>query len=151
MEIGFVGLGGMGGAIAVNLIRGGHQVSVGTRTAEKAQPLIRVGARAAATPREAADNEIVISMLADDRAVESVVFGDNGILSADRLPLHVSMSTISIDLAQRLTAAHGAKGGRFVSATGFGRPQAALAAKLSVLAAGPPEDLEACPPVFPAN
>ncbi len=89
-------------------------------------------------------------MLADDRAVESVVFGDSGILSADRLPLHVSMSTISIDLAQRLTAAHAAKGGRFVSATVFGRPAAALAAKLSVLAAGAPEALEACAPVFAA-
>src|SRR5260221_14224325 len=151
MEIGFVGLGRMGGAIALNLIKAGHQVSVWNRTAEKAQPLIRVGARAAATPREAADNEIVISMLADDRAVESVVFGDNGILSADRLPLHVSMSPISIDLAQRLTAAHGAKGGRFVSATVFRRPHAGLAAERSALAAGAPEALDACPPVFPAN
>jgi 3-hydroxyisobutyrate dehydrogenase-like beta-hydroxyacid dehydrogenase len=148
MDIGFVGLGRMGGAIALNLIKAGHQVTVWNRTPSKAHPLVALGARSAENPREAAKGEMVISMLADDRAVEAVVFGEKGILSADERPIHVSMSTISIELAERLTTAHAEAGSHFVSGPVFGRPAAAVAAKLSIVAAGAPEAVAACAPVF---
>src|SRR5271156_2240068 len=97
MEIGFIGLGNMGHAMAKNLIEAGHTVTVWNRTAARAAGLKSLGARVGSTPAEAARTGIVLTMLADDSAIESVVFGENGILSA--LPakgLHVSMSTISV-------------------------------------------------------
>jgi 3-hydroxyisobutyrate dehydrogenase-like beta-hydroxyacid dehydrogenase len=147
VKIGFVGLGQMGSAIASNLIGAGHELVVWNRSADKAEALIARGARLATTPAEAASGEIVISMLADDRAVERVTFGEQGILSAAARPIHVSMSTISTDLADRLTAG---QSGAYVSAPVFGRPAAAEAAKLFILAAGPSGALDACEPVFSA-
>ena len=77
-------------------------------------------------------------MLADDRAVEQVVFGENGIAAA--LPedaIHVSCSTISVGLAKRLAAQHQRRGQRYLSAPVFGRPEAAESKNLLVVAAGP--------------
>ncbi|MDB5470548.1 MAG: NAD(P)-dependent oxidoreductase [Caulobacter sp.] len=150
MNVGFVGLGHMGGAIALNLVKAGHQVTVWNRTPEKAAPLVTLGARRAESPRQAASGDIVISMLADDRAVEEVVFGEKGILSADAGAIHVSMSTISVELAERLAAAHAETVSPFVSAPVFGRPAIAMAGRLTILAAGAPAALEACAPVFSA-
>jgi 3-hydroxyisobutyrate dehydrogenase-like beta-hydroxyacid dehydrogenase len=150
MDIGVVGLGRMGGVIALNLALAGHQVTVWNRTPSRAQSLIAAGARLAESPRDAATGDIVISMLADDRAVEAVVFGELGILAAGARPIHVSMSTISVDMAERLTAAHAEAGSRFVSAPVFGRPAAAMAGSLSILAAGSTAAVEACAPIFSA-
>ena len=111
MEIGFIGLGRMGTAIAGNLVKAGHDVTVWNRSAEKIGPLIKAGARQAATPAEAAGGEIVFTMLANDEAVERVVFGDESLLASPARPLHVSMSTIGVALAERLTKAHAASGG----------------------------------------
>ncbi len=141
MNIGFIGLGQMGAAIAGNLIRHGHSLTVWNRSPEKAQPLVEAGAVHAQSPAAAATGEIVFTMLADDRAVEAVTFGDDGILSADNRPFHVSLSTISLKLAERLEEAHG---GRFVSAPVFGRPAVAAQGKLFVVAAGPQEAMDAC-------
>jgi 3-hydroxyisobutyrate dehydrogenase-like beta-hydroxyacid dehydrogenase len=146
MDIGFIGLGQMGKAIAANLVAAGHRVTVWNRSADKATALVAAGARLATSPAEAAAGEIVLTMLADDRAVETVTFGTDGILSAAAKPIHVSLSTISLALAERLTAAH--EGGRYVSAPVFGRPAAAEAAKLFVVAAGSADALAACAPVF---
>ncbi|PSJ40413.1 NAD(P)-dependent oxidoreductase [Allosphingosinicella deserti] len=149
MRIGFVGLGQMGSAMARNLLAAGHQLTVWNRSAGKADGLGAEGARAAASPAEAADGaDIVVTMLADDKAVEEVVFGDQGLLSGTRL--HVSMSTISVALAERLTAAHAEAGGVLVSAPVFGRPAAAEAAKLFIAAAGPADARAACTPLFDA-
>jgi 3-hydroxyisobutyrate dehydrogenase-like beta-hydroxyacid dehydrogenase len=145
VKIGFVGLGQMGSAIASNLIDAGHELVVWNRNTDKAQPLVAKGARLAGTPAEVAGGEIVISMLADDRAVERVTFGEQGILSAAARPIHVSMSTISTGLADRLSAE---PSGPYVSAPVFGRPAAAEAAKLFIIAAGPSAALDACEPVF---
>jgi 3-hydroxyisobutyrate dehydrogenase-like beta-hydroxyacid dehydrogenase len=100
-------------------------------------------------PGEAARGEVVITMLADDNAVEQAVFGDGGILAA--LPaggIHVSMSTISFALAERLAAAHRQKEQEFVAAPVFGRPDAAAAAKLFIVAAGKGEAIARCQPLF---
>jgi 3-hydroxyisobutyrate dehydrogenase-like beta-hydroxyacid dehydrogenase len=145
MEIGFIGLGRMGAAIAANLLRAGHSLTVWNRTPDKAQPLVEAGAKRAERPADAAKGEIVFTMLADDKAVEAVTFGDGGLLSGGGHAIHVSMSTISLALAARLAEAHGA---RYVSAPVFGRPAAAAEAKLFVVAAGPPQAIETCRALF---
>ncbi|MFN3806193.1 NAD(P)-dependent oxidoreductase [Asticcacaulis sp.] len=134
MKIGFIGLGNMGAAIAPNLVKAGHEVAVWNRSPEKADPLVAIGARRAATPYEAGQAEAVFTMLADDAAVESVL---ESLLSG--LPsggLHISLSTISVALADRLNEAHAARGQHFVSAPVFGRPPVAAEGKLFIAAAG---------------
>lgn len=144
MRIGFIGLGQMGGAIAANLLKAGHEVTVWNRSTDKADALVDAGAARAARPVDAAQGDLVMTMLADDRAVEDVVFGEGGIVGAPAL--HVGHSTISIALADRL-AADGGTGG-YVSAPVFGRPPAAAAGKLFVVAAGVEAALDRCDPVL---
>ncbi len=151
MNIGFVGLGQMGRGIAANLLRAGHAVTVWNRTSSRADELESAGARVAVTPAETAAAGIAITMLADDDAVESVVFGEYGILRG--LPaggIHISMSTISVALSERLTAAHRQAHQQYVAAPVFGRPEAAAAAKLFVVAAGPATTLQELQPLFDA-
>ncbi len=152
MKVAFIGLGSMGSAMAGSLLAAGHELSVYNRTRERAEPLRERGATVAATPAEAARGaEIAVSMLADDAAVAGVSFGENGVL-AGLAPgaVHVSSSTISVALAERLIAAHATAKVGYVSATVFGRPQAAAAKQLWVLAAGAPTDVERCLPVLEA-
>jgi 3-hydroxyisobutyrate dehydrogenase-like beta-hydroxyacid dehydrogenase len=149
MQIGFIGIGRMGSGMAANLLAAGHTLTVYNRTPAKAEPLLRKGARLAKSPAEAAHGDIVITMLADDRALEAMMFGRDGVL--DALPsdsIHLSMSTISVALAERLAAAHRERGQDFVSAPVFGRPEAAAAAKLFVVAAGRREAVSRCQPLF---
>lgn len=151
MEVGFIGLGNMGRAMAHNLLRAGHTVTVWNRTPARAQELLSLGARAADSPLEAARAGIVLTMVADDSALEAVVFNENGILNG--LPaggLHVSMSTISVALSKRLAAAHLAANQNYVSAPVFGRPEAAAAHKLFIVAAGAPSDIARCQPLLDA-
>lgn len=145
MKLGFIGLGQMGSGIAANLIKAGHGVTVWNRSSEKAAPLVELGARRATTPAEAAAGDVVLSMLADDSAVEGVIYGDQGTIGCPAL--HVSHSTISVDLAERLARDHAGRGG-YVSATVFGRPPAAAAGKLFVVAAGDTIHLDRCEPLF---
>lgn len=151
MKVGFIGLGNMGSGMAANLVKARHQVTVFNRTRSKAEPLVRAGAERAATAAEVAQGEVIITMLANDHAVEQIVFGKDGVLAS--LPagaIHVSMSTISLGLAERLAAAHREAGQVFVSAPVFGLPEAASAAKLFIVAAGEPEALKTCQPLFDA-
>ena len=151
MNVGFVGLGAMGAGMARNLVKAGHRVVVFNRTPGKAEALAADGAQAAASLAEACRNEAVVTMLADDAALEGVVFDGGGILA--ELPkgaVHVSMSTISVTLADRLTHAHRAAGQDFVAAPVFGRPEAAAAAKLFVVAAGEAAVLSRVRPLFDA-
>jgi len=150
MDVGFIGLGLMGSEIAANLIKAGHKVTVWNRSAGKAAPLVAAGATLAATPAEAARQPVVMSMLADDKALEAVSFGEGGILSSGAPTIHVSMSTISVAIADRLAQAHAAAGQAYVSAPVFGRPLAAAAAKLFVVAAGPADAVATCQPLFDA-
>lgn len=152
MKIGFIGLGNMGAAIARNILQGGHSLTVYNRSKERAAPLIESGAQLAESPGAASRQaEIVCTMLADDTAVEAMVFGDSGVLAM--LPpgaIHVSMSTISVALSERMAAEHASRGQLYVSAPVFGRPDAAAAAKLFVLAAGSDAAVERCLPLFAA-
>ncbi|HKE92813.1 MAG TPA: NAD(P)-dependent oxidoreductase [Povalibacter sp.] len=149
MKVGFVGLGQMGRGMAANLLRGGHQVTVFNRSADKAQELAREGASVAAQVRDACTGDVVITMLANDTAVNDVVFAEHGVLAGLRPgAIHVSMSTISIALAERMTEAHAQAHQQFVSAPVFGRPDAAAAAKLVIVAGGPTETIKGLEPVF---
>lgn len=151
MRIGFIGLGNMGSAMAANLVTAGHEVSVYNRSRDKVDALAAEGARPASSIAEACRADVVVTMLANDEATESVVLGDGGILaSLAEGGVHVSSSTISVALSQRLTAAHTDAGQTFVAAPVFGRPEAAQAAKLFVVAAGPHAALEATSEVFDA-
>ncbi len=138
MKIGFIGLGNMGTGIAANLLRAGHEITVWNRSPQKARSLIDQGAVAAKNPGAAAsEREIVLTMLADDEALEQVLAGSEGLLEGlPRGALHVSLSTISVAAAERTARLHAERGQRFLSAPVFGRPEAAEAAKLFVVAAG---------------
>src|SRR4029079_5255189 len=139
MRIGFIGLGNMGSAMAANLIRAGHDVTVYNRARAKVDALAAEGATPAKSVAEACAGDIVMSMLANDEAVEGVTFGDGGIVaSLSDGATHVSSSTISVSLSEQMTAAHAQAGQWFVAAPVFGRPEAAQTANLFVVAAGEP-------------
>jgi 3-hydroxyisobutyrate dehydrogenase-like beta-hydroxyacid dehydrogenase len=151
MRTGFVGLGQMGAAMAANLVKAGHQVVVYNRSREKAEPLARLGATIAGSVAEACQGDAVVTMLADDAAAESLVLGDGGIAGALKPgALHVSCSTISVSLSRRMAAAHEGAGQSYVAAPVFGRPEAAAAGRLFVVAAGNDPAVEAARPIFDA-
>jgi 3-hydroxyisobutyrate dehydrogenase-like beta-hydroxyacid dehydrogenase len=151
VEMGFIGLGAMGQPMAHNLLQAGHALKVYNRTRGRAEALAGHGATLANTPAAACAAGVVATMLADDPAVEEVVFGENGVLQGlPRGGVHVSHSTISTNLARRLTEAHSQQGQSFVAAPVFGRPEAAQAARLVVVAAGPPEAVARCRPALEA-
>ncbi|HYS79285.1 MAG TPA: NAD(P)-dependent oxidoreductase [Anaeromyxobacteraceae bacterium] len=151
MRTGFVGLGGMGRAMATALLRAGHEVTVWNRTRSRAEALRGEGASVGATPAEAARVGVVVSMLADDQAVEEVTRGPDGIRAG--LPpggLHVSASTLAPDTVEGLAKVHSEAGQVLLSAPVFGRPDAAAAGKLFVVAAGPAQALERARPLLDA-
>ena len=151
MKVGVIGLGNMGSGMAANLLKAKHEVTVYNRTSSKAKALVEWGAHYAAQAAEACHGEAVITMLADDNAVESVTFGEDGVLNnLAKGAIHISSSTISVALSEKLAAAHAARGQRYVAAPVFGRPDAAAAGKLFVTVAGPPDAIEACMPLFEA-
>ena len=152
MKVGFIGLGAMGSGMARNLIKAGHDVTVYNRTRSRADELKPDGAIVADTAAQAASGaEAVFTMLADDHALEEITFGAGKLLES--LPagsVHLSASTISVRLSRRLTAAHRERGQHYLAAPVFGRPDAAAAAKLFVVAAGPQFQIERCQPLFSA-
>lgn len=152
MKVGFIGLGSMGAPMARNLLRTGHDLTVYNRTRSRAQTLGEAGARVADEPAAAADGvDVLVTMLSDDIAVESVMLGEIWALGA--LPqdaVHASMSTISASLSRRLADAHAAAGQGYVAAPVFGRPERAEAATLWIVASGEAQAIERCRPVFDA-
>jgi 3-hydroxyisobutyrate dehydrogenase-like beta-hydroxyacid dehydrogenase len=152
MKIAFLGLGNMGAPMARNLLRAKHELTVWNRSREKADPFRAEGARVGNSASEAAkDAEILVTMLADDHAVESAVLHSGGAIeSLPRGATHISMSTISVELTRRLAEEHQKRGQHYIAAPVFGRPEAAEAAKLFVAAAGEKAALERCKPVLEA-
>lgn len=137
----------MGEPIAANLIDAGHQVTVWNRTHSKADPLIKKGAQLAKAVKEAAGNEIVFTMVADDHALQQIL--DGGLLEG--LPkgsVHVSLSTISVDMAGKLKKLHKEREQFYASAPVFGRPEAAAAKKLWIVAGGDPQTLQKVRPLL---
>jgi 3-hydroxyisobutyrate dehydrogenase-like beta-hydroxyacid dehydrogenase len=151
MNIGVIGLGMMGCAMARNLLRAGHRLIVYNRTRSRAEELQSAGALIAETPAEASRGAAVITCLADDDAAEAIVFGEDGVAGALAAGgVHISMSTLSLACVARLAHAHREAGQRFLAAPVFGRPDTAAAARLLIVAAGDPEAIAQCKPVFDA-
>ncbi|RPJ71686.1 MAG: NAD(P)-dependent oxidoreductase [Acidobacteria bacterium] len=159
MTVAFIGLGAMGLPMARNLAHAGHDVTVFNRTASRAEALAGGVTVAESIAEAAAEAAVVVTMLSDDAAVECVALGapaeggqvtDHLVASLGSGAVHISMSTISPALAHRLAYAHDAAGQSFVSAPVFGRPDAAEARRLTVVAAGPPEAIEKARPVLEA-
>jgi 3-hydroxyisobutyrate dehydrogenase-like beta-hydroxyacid dehydrogenase len=152
MRIGFLGLGNMGIPMALHLIAAGHELSVWNRTEGRTEPLLREGAIQAGTPAEAElGADAVITMLFDDAANEDVLFGSHGLLDA-LTPgiLHISCSTISVALSERLAAEHAKRGIEFVAAPVFGRPTIAKEGRLWIVAAGADAAIERARPILQA-
>jgi 3-hydroxyisobutyrate dehydrogenase-like beta-hydroxyacid dehydrogenase len=151
MKVGFIGLGNMGAAMASNLLKAGHEVTVYNRTSAKARTLAAQSAAIATSVSEACRGDAVMTMLANDEAVESVVLGPEGVLASLRPDaLHISSSTISVALSKRLSQEHGKHGQRYVAAPVFGRPDAAAAAQLVSVTAGERTAVEAAKPLLEA-
>jgi 3-hydroxyisobutyrate dehydrogenase-like beta-hydroxyacid dehydrogenase len=151
MEIGWIGLGNMGLPMVRNALKAGHHLTVYNRTGARAEELRTTGARIVGSPAEAAVGDAVVTMLSDDRAIEEVVLGSGKVLSSLRAgSTHVCASTISVDLAKRLTEVHKEHGQTYISLPVFGRPEAAEAKKLVAVAAGPHDAIERLQPLFGA-
>ncbi|QRY78631.1 NAD(P)-dependent oxidoreductase [Pseudomonas sp. PDNC002] len=148
MKIGFLGLGGMGAAMATNLIKAGHQVIVWNRSPGAAEPLVELGAIAAANPAQAFDVELVISMLADDNSTRAVLLDSGALASARAGLVHLSMATLSTAFVSELLELHREQGVEFVAAPVFGRTDVAAAGKLNILVAGPEAAIAKAQPVL---
>jgi 3-hydroxyisobutyrate dehydrogenase-like beta-hydroxyacid dehydrogenase len=151
MNVGFIGLGRMGAGMAANLLEAGHRLTVYNRTRAKADALTARGAEFAATVADACRGDAVITMLANDEAVEDVVLRSDGIVAnLTSGALHISSSTISVGLAQQLSEEHAKRGQQFVAAPVFGRPEAAAEGKLFVVAGGDAAAIRAAAPLLEA-
>jgi 3-hydroxyisobutyrate dehydrogenase-like beta-hydroxyacid dehydrogenase len=152
MDIGVIGLGHMGAAMARSLLRAGHTVTVYNRTPSKAEPLLELGASFAAAPADACHGDAVITMLSDDHAVRALLCAPHGLLDvlAPMKTVHISASTISPSLVRDLAERHAERNEQFVSAPVLGRPDVAEAGKLTVLAAGDTDVVDAVRPAFEA-
>jgi len=148
MDVGFIGLGTMGRAMAARLVRAGHRVRVWNRSPEPITALVAMGAQHAATLAAAAEAECLISMLADDQAARQVLLDGALVERLSPQSFHVNMATVSVALARELTAAHALHGSGYVAAPVMGRAEAAAAGSLVVLAAGPAELITRAQPVF---
>lgn len=148
MDIGVIGLGQMGKAIAANLVRAGHTVRVWNRSPAPVQDLVGQGAKAAGSPAEAARGEFLVTMLANDAAVRSVVL-DQGVLAAAAPALiHLNLATISVAFAAELAELHRQRQVAYVSAPVFGRPDVAAAGKLNIVVAGDSAAIAKAQPVL---
>lgn len=149
MDIGFIGLGLMGRAMAANLLKAGHKLRVWNRSPGPAEELVKLGATRAATAAEAFRGDAVITMLANDEAVRATLI-EGGLLAGARGTVHVNAATISATLSKELTELHEAAGVAYVAAPVFGRPDVAEAGKLNIVAAGAPDALARVQPLFDA-
>jgi 3-hydroxyisobutyrate dehydrogenase len=151
-RVGFIGLGIMGFPMAKRLVEAGHQVTVYNRTASKAEPLVKMGARAAATPRDCAKGvEFVVSIVTDGPDVEEVLLGKDGAIHGAKSPaIVVDMSTIAPDAARRVGLALGERGISFLDAPVTGGDVGAREGTLSILVGGEKDDLEKTREIFTA-
>jgi 3-hydroxyisobutyrate dehydrogenase-like beta-hydroxyacid dehydrogenase len=151
LKLAFLGLGRMGQAMVHRLLDAGHQVVVYNRSADKLGAVLERGAIHAPTIRDAASRSdgLVLSMLADDRALNAVADGPDGLIAS--LPahaVHVVMGTHAVSTVRALAARHAAAGQTLVSAPVLGRPEAVTAGKLGIIVAGSPAAAEKARPAL---
>ena len=151
-QVGFIGLGRMGSAIARNILKSGFELTVYNRTPEKMKPLIDEGATGANSPREAAaDADAVLTCLMDDASVLDNVTGENGLLAGLKQgAVHVGTTTISPRCATQLAELHAVHGSHYVAGPVAGRPDAAASKELLTFVAGDPEVIARCARLFDA-
>lgn len=150
MDVGFIGLGAMGRAMAANLVKAGHTVRVWNRSRGPVDELAALGARPVASARDAFAGDAVISMLADDAAVRAVIVDGHLLERAPAGTVHVNMATISVAFARELADLHRTHGIAYVAAPVFGRPDVATAAALTIVAAGDPAAIDRVQPLLDA-
>jgi 3-hydroxyisobutyrate dehydrogenase-like beta-hydroxyacid dehydrogenase len=150
MKVGFVGIGRMGRGIAGRILTGDHDLVVYNRTPAKADELAAAGARVAASIAEACEGrEVVVTMVADDAALEEVALGEGGIRdSLAAGAIHMTMGTHGVATVQALTEAHGAADQVMVSAHAVGRPDVAAAGQIGIIVGGRPEATSRLAPLF---
>ena len=148
MRIGFIGLGQMGRGMAGRLLDAGHELVVYNRSRAAAESLQSRGARVAESPGQALAAEVVVTMLADDAALEAVWVNTGLVGAMPASAVHLNMGTGSLALGRRMTALHAAAGSAYVAAPVFGRPAVAAAGELDIVAAGPAAAIELCRPLF---
>src|SRR5258706_467415 len=135
--IGFIGLGHLGLPLATNLLHAGYALRVYNRTASKADSLLAQGAQLASQPVDAVTSGgIVVTIVWDDAALESVVMSDGFLEQLGQEGIHLSMSTVLPETAKKLAAIHAQHGCAYVEAPIFGRPKAAVAQQLWIPLAG---------------
>jgi 3-hydroxyisobutyrate dehydrogenase-like beta-hydroxyacid dehydrogenase len=151
-KVGFIGLGWMGLPMAENVLKAGFPLTVYNRTKEKAASLLDQGAQWAAHPSELAEAcDVVISMVADDRALSEIVQGPKGLFaSAKKSLLHISMSTVSPELVTDLEQKHREKGFEFLAAPVSGRPERAKQGALWIFLAGDSKAKKVATPILEA-
>jgi len=150
MDVGFIGLGQMGRPMALRLLEAGHRVTAWNRTPRAVDALAARGAIVTTDAAGAVDADVVVTMLADDAAVEATWFAGGLVTRMRPGAVHANMASTSVALAGKLAAAHAAAGGRYVSAPVFGRPAVAAQGQLDVIAAGEATALAAVEPLFRA-
>ncbi|MBP8006944.1 MAG: NAD(P)-dependent oxidoreductase [Burkholderiales bacterium] len=152
MNVGFIGLGRMGRPIARRLIEAGHDVALFNRTPGRIDELVAAGARVADDVAAACrGRSVVITMLANDAALEEVALGSGGLRdSLSPGAIHLAMGTHGVAAVRRLEAAHAAQSQALVAAPVLGRPEAAAAGQLGIVVAGPPAAVGACAPLLEA-
>ena len=148
MDVGFIGIGSMGAAMAPNLVKAGHRVSVWNRNAAAAQAI--EGASILPSPAAAFQNDAVVTMLSDDAAVRAVIIDSRALASARRDCVHVMMATISPALVEELQELHRSAGVAYVAAPVFGVPAVATKAELNIVAAGDAGAIAAVQPLLDA-
>jgi len=148
MKVGFIGLGQMGRAMAARLIEAGHELVVYNRSSEAARTLADRGATVAGEAKGALETEVVVTMLADDSAIEAVWIDADLVKRMTPSCVHLNMATVSLAMGKRLAQMHQDGGSQYVSAPVFGRPHAAAAGQLDIVAAGAGAALERCKPLF---
>ena len=150
MEVGIIGLGAMGQGLAASLLRAGHKVRVWNRSPGAVDAAVAHGALRCASAAEAASAEAVVSMLANDAAYREVFLAGGLVDAMAKGALHINMATISVALGRELAERHSQRGVLYVAAPVLGRPDAAAAGQLNVLAAGAPAALDKARPLLEA-
>jgi 3-hydroxyisobutyrate dehydrogenase-like beta-hydroxyacid dehydrogenase len=148
MKIGFIGLGRMGGHVAANLLRAGHQVTVWNRSSGPVSELVAKGATAATVPEDALKGDATFSMLSNDQVMRELGLAGPLLENAAKGLIHVNLATISVAFARELSAAHSKAGLAYVSSPVFGRPEMAESAQLVLVAGGDAAALKTMQPVF---
>ncbi|WP_413988330.1 NAD(P)-dependent oxidoreductase [Labrys okinawensis] len=148
MQIGFAGLGNMGFAMAANLVKAGHEVLAWNRSKVPVERLAALGAKEAATPAEAAQAGIFVTMLADDASTRSILEEGGALAALKSGAVHVCMATVSVAFAKEMAGRHADKGIGYIAAPVLGRVNVAEAGQLNILAAGEDALLDRVQPVF---